>query len=229
MSKNKLQKFAEMAGFPNVFQNFNFKQPQLIGANHQKVEMVGQWGAKHFGNKQPITLELACGRGEYTVALAERYPDRNYIGVDIKGARIHKGAKYALEKELTNTAFLRTRIELIDQFFAEGEIDEIWITFPDPFLRESKANRRLSHPFFIEKYRKFLKKGGQIHLKTDSLPLYEFTLEIVPDVPGLKILERCSDIYGSDKLAKDLDIKTYYENMHLNRDLKITYLRLQLD
>jgi len=143
-TRNKLQKFAELLRMPNVYECFDFMHPELTGKDGTLVELKGRWGADHFGNAKPITLELACGRGEYTVDLARQYPERNFIGVDIKGARIWKGARIALAEELHNAAFLRTRIEAIDHFFAPGEIAEIWITFPDPFLKKGKSNRRLT-------------------------------------------------------------------------------------
>lgn len=228
MGKNKLKKFAAMESFPNVFQNYNYENPELVGPGKQKVQLKGQWNSKFFKSNNPITLELACGRGEYTVALAERHPNRNFIGVDIKGARMYQGAKTALEDQLQNAAFLRTRIECIEEFFGPKEIDEIWITFPDPFLRKSKANRRLTHSFFIEKYRQFLKPGGIIRLKTDSKPLYEFTLQHASEIPFLEVVQHCPDIYISDLPHPDLEIKTYYEKMHLQRGLLITYVEMKL-
>ncbi|MCL4162187.1 UNVERIFIED_CONTAM: hypothetical protein GTU68_051039, partial [Idotea baltica] len=137
--------------------------------------MRGRWREQHFGNKAPLILELACGRGEYTLALAAHFKEQNFIGVDIKGARIWKGAKMALEQQLDNAAFLRTRIEQIELFFTPEEVDEIWITFPDPFLKKGKANRRLTSASFLDRYRKILKKGGLLHLKTDDPTLYNFT------------------------------------------------------
>ncbi|HNM27482.1 MAG TPA: tRNA (guanosine(46)-N7)-methyltransferase TrmB, partial [Saprospiraceae bacterium] len=175
--KNKLRKFAEILSFPNVYECYDFQQPTLVGPDMQAVDLKGRWQAEHFKNTHPITLELACGGGEYTVALAQRYPERNFIGVDIKGNRIWKGAKDALAKNLPNAAFLRTRIEIIDRFIAPGEVDEIWITFPDPFPRPSKENRRLTSAFFLEKYRSILRPGGLVQLKHDDPDFYQFTLE----------------------------------------------------
>ncbi|MCB0643425.1 MAG: tRNA (guanosine(46)-N7)-methyltransferase TrmB, partial [Phaeodactylibacter sp.] len=180
MSKrNKLYKFAEIQRFPNVFENFEPINPVLQGANGEIIDMKGKWLENYFKNDRPITLELACGRGEYTLGLARRYPERNFIGVDVKGARIWQGARIALEEDLQQVAFLRTRIEIIPQFFEPGEIDEIWITFPDPFVRNSKANRRLTAAPFLERYAKVLKPGGILHLKTDATDLYEFSLEVL--------------------------------------------------
>lgn len=217
-----------MDRFPNVFQNYNYENPELIGPHHKPVKLTGRWNTDFFKNDNPITLELACGRGEYTVDLAERHPEKNFIGVDIKGARMYQGAKYAVDNQLSNAAFLRTRIEAIEEFFDLGEVDEIWITFPDPFLKESKANRRLTHAFFIEKYRQFLKPGGHIHLKTDSRPLYEFTLTEIERIPNLDLIQHAPNIYSGDLPQPDLDIKTYYEKKHLERGLQITYIQMQL-
>ena len=225
MSKrNKLQKFAEMSQFPNVYENFDVGRPVLSTAGGVEVQMAGQWAARHFGNKQPITLELACGRGEYALGLARRYPARNFIGVDIKGARIWKGASNALAEGVANVAFLRTRIELIEQFLAPGEVSEIWITFPDPFLRTSKANRRLTSPRFLEAYRRLLAPGGTVHLKTDSPELYDYTLEVLAEFPGARILTQKADIYAGPLPLPELELKTYYERMHLAEGRKIRYV-----
>lgn len=224
MSKrNKLQKFAEMSEFPNVYENFDVGRPVLTAAGGAEVQMAGQWATRHFGNDQPITLELACGRGEYSLGLARMYPARNFIGVDIKGARIWKGASTALAEGLANVAFLRTRIELIEQFFAPGELSEIWITFPDPFLRKSKANRRLTSPRFLEAYRRLLAPGGTVHLKTDSPELYEYTLEILASFPGAHIFAQNADIYAGPLPMPELELKTYYERMHLAEGRRIRY------
>lgn len=230
MSKrNKLQKFADIQRFPNVYENFRHDQPQLLGLNAEPVDLLGKWGEQHFENDAPITLELACGRGEYTVQLAERFPERNFIGVDVKGARIWKGARQALAEELNNAAFLRTRIEQIAHFFAKDEVTEIWITFPDPFLKSTKENRRLTSPRFLDEFRKILVTGGLIHLKTDSPELYEFTLEVLAKYPHAKLLLEQDDIYSSELLMPELAFKTYYENMHLRDQKTIKYIRIQLD
>ncbi len=229
MSKrNKLQKFAEMSEFPNVYENFDIGRPVLTAAGGVEVHMAGHWATRHFGNEQPITLELACGRGEYTLGLARMYPARNFIGVDIKGARIWKGASMALAEGPANAAFLRTRIELIEQFFNPGELQEIWITFPDPFLRKSKANRRLTNPRFLAMYSRLLAPGGAIHLKTDSPELYEYTLEALVEFPGAHILAQNADIYAGPLPLPELELKTYYEHMHLAEGKTIKYVGFQI-
>lgn len=229
MSKrNKLQKFAELLTFSNVYENFNPLEPQLYGLNGEPVSLKGEWGPRHFGNDKPITLELACGRGEYTLGLARQNPHRNFIGIDVKGARIWKGARIALEEKLDNAAFLRIRIEQIATFLAPGEANEIWITFPDPFLRKSKANRRLTAPRFLDEYKKVLQPGGLIHLKTDDPQLYEFTLEVLADYPGAEILYQDDDIYAKPLPIPELELKTYYEKMHLKEGKKIKYVRFRL-
>ena len=229
MSKrNKLQKFAELLSFPNVFENFDPKVPGLAGENGIPVEMKGKWAESYFKNDHPITLELACGRGEYTLGLAQRYPKRNFIGVDIKGARIWKGASIALEKQLPNVAFLRTRIEQIALFFEPGEIAEIWITFPDPFLRKSKANRRLTSARFLKEYRKILPPAGIVHLKTDEPRLYEFTLEVLAEDPNVVLRYHNEDIYAQELVIPELELKTYYEKMHLEAGKKIKYVQFEL-
>lgn len=230
MSKrNKLQKFAELQSFTNVYENFNPLEPQLYGAGGEPVAMKGAWGSRHFGNGHPITLELACGRGEYTLGLARQNPGRNFIGVDIKGARIWKGARIALEERLANVAFLRIRIEQIALFFEPGEVSEIWITFPDPFLRKSKANRRLTAPRFLDEYKKVLQPGGLVHLKTDEPNLYEYTLEVLAEYPGAGIICQDEDIYARPLPMPELELKTYYEQMHLQEGKTIKYVRFRLN
>lgn len=229
MSKrNKLQKFAELLAFPNVLENFDAGQPQLTGENGKALDWKGKWATSYFKNEQPITLELACGRGEYTLGLARLYPNRNFIGVDVKGARIWKGARIALDEGLQNVAFLRTRIEQIAYFFAPAEVSEIWITFPDPFLKDSKSNRRLTSANFLKEYRKILKEEGVIHLKTDSPELYEFTLETLHEDPKIQLLYHDSDIYSKPLPFPELELKTYYEAMHLSGGKTIKYVRFRL-
>lgn len=229
MSKrNKLQKFAELLTFPNVYENFDSKKPQLVGENGTPVDLMGKWADVHFKNNYPVVLELACGRGEYTLGLARRFPQVNFIGVDIKGARIWKGARIALEEKLNNVAFLRTRIEQISLFFAPEEVSEIWITFPDPFLRNSKANRRLTAPNFLRAYRKILKSDGLVHLKTDEPNLFEFTMEVLEQDNEVEILYQDKDIYATPLPFPELELKTYYENMHLADGKSIKYVRFKL-
>ena len=227
-NRNKLQKFAELLGFPNVYENFHHDDPELLGENGLPVVRKGVWAAEHFGNDRPITLELACGRGEYSLGLARRFPERSFIGVDIKGARIWKGATTAIEEQLDNVAFLRTRIEQIAQFFAPGEVSEIWITFPDPFLKKSKANRRLTAHRFLDEYRKVLREGGLVHLKTDDPTLYEFSLEAIGSYEHATILYQDDDIYVKPLPMPELELKTYYEKMHLAKGRTIKYIRFQL-
>jgi tRNA (guanine-N7-)-methyltransferase len=223
--RNKLQKFAEVLAMPNVYENFDAKNPALTKSEGENIDLKGQWAKKHFGNNFPITLELACGRGEYSLALAESFPERNFIGVDIKGARIWKGARIALEKKLENVAFLRTRIEQIEYFFGAEEVDEIWITFPDPFLRKSKANRRLTSLSFLDRYQSFLKPGALIHLKTDNGLLYEFSLESLESHARYQILYRNDNIYNQKLYTPELAYKTYYEKQHLANGLSIKYIQ----
>lgn len=226
--RNKLQKFAELLEFPNVYESFDPLNPQLVGEGGREVKMKGRWAAGHFGNDRPITLELACGRGEYTLGLARRFPDRNFIGVDIKGARIWKGARTALAEKLDNAAFLRTRIEAIAAFFEPEEVAEIWITFPDPFLKKGKENRRLTSPRFLEEYRKILRNGGPVHLKTDSTELFEFTMDVLPDYEPADVQYVNDDIYAGELPLPELELKTYYENMHLELGKTIKYVRFAL-
>ncbi len=210
MGKNKLAKFAELENFPHVFQHDS--------------SLKGKWASAFFKNNNPITLELACGKGEYTVALAEKFPERNFIGVDIKGNRIWNGAKQVLEKELKNAAFLRAFIHHLDDYFEPHEIDEIWITFPDPFLRNSKANKRTTSPRFLDVYRKFLQPNGLIHLKTDSPELFKYTLEVIKE-QNLEIIRRVDNVYTEcpdDELLAG--IQTYYERKHLAEGRTIRYL-----
>lgn len=231
--RSKLQKFAELLAFPNVYENPDSTEPQLVGLNGEEVDMKGKWHSDHFKNDNPITLELACGRGEYAVALGRMFPERNFIGVDIKGARLHQGATAALNEGLQNVAFLRTRIEQIALFFAPNEVSEIWITFPDPFLRESKANRRLTSEQFLNRYKAFLKPQGLIHLKTDSPVLYDFTLETLSHTEGSEILFSDSDIYNNKMLAdlmtgkNELAITTYYEKKNIANST-IKYIRFKI-
>ena len=223
MGRRKKKKFNDIREYRNVYENFHPMIPELRGEHGEITEMKGKWGEKHFGNNNPITLELACGRGEYTIQLARKYPHRNFIGVDIKGARIHQGATIALEEGLDNVAFLRMRIEKINNFIADGEIQSIWITFPDPFL--AKENRRLTFPRFLDSYKKMLSENGVVHLKTDSIDLYEYTMETLQDYPQTEIQYHSPDIYSAPLDIEELEFKTYYEKAHLENNKKITYIR----
>lgn len=216
MGKNKLQKFDDMAGYPHVFQ-YPFAALQEKG-----FEMKGKWNPLFFKNDRPIVLELGCGKGEYTVGLGKLFPEKNFIGVDIKGARMWSGAKEALESGMQNVAFLRTSIELISCFFAPGEVSEIWITFPDPQMK--KVNKRLTSTRFMRMYREILSGEGIIHLKTDSNFMYTYTCEMVR-ANRYPVLFSTDDLYHSGLADAILSIRTYYEQQWLERGLNIKYIR----
>lgn len=221
MGKDKIRKFKENEEFECLIQP---RVDEIMGKDHP---LKGLWGEKIFGNSNPIILELGCGKGEYTIALAERFPENNYIGVDIKGARLWKGAKYATAHKMKNVAFLRTRIDFINSLFGPDEISEIWLTFSDP--QPSKPRKRLSSQLFLDRYSGFLKKDGTIHLKTDSTLLYESTLDVIKE-GNHRLLEANDDIYGSGLAEKEpiLSIKTFYETMFLAEGKKITYIAWKL-
>ncbi len=221
MGKDKLRRFAENLTF-ECFVQPEFEQ--MFGCDHP---LKGNWGRDFFGNDRPIVLELGCGKGEYTVALAERNPEVNYIGIDIKGARMWRGAKTATEKGMKNVGFLRTRIEFINSLFGEGEISEIWITFPDPQLKTRRAKKRLVSPLFLARYAKMLKADGAINLKTDSQHLFNYTAEVVRRF-SLPCQVANADIYGSGYADEVLSLKTAYECEYLRRGLPITYTRFGL-
>jgi len=227
--KNKLKKFSDIDTFPNVYQNHNTQEPTLINASGEEVDMRNKWTTEHFKNNNPLILELACGKGEYSLGLANTYPNNNYIGVDIKGNRIWRGAKTALENKIPNVAFLRTRIEQLALFFAPGEVSEIWITFADPFLKKSKHRRRLTSAAFIERYRKVLQPGGLIHLKTDEKVLSDYTLEVIDADPEINLKYYHGDIYSEPLKFPELEIKTYYEKMHLEKQKQIQYLQFTIN
>lgn len=223
--RNKLAKFAELSKMPFVFQCFSYDDACLIDAKDERVDFKNQWAEQVFKNKNPITLELACGRGEYSLALAEAYPERNYIGVDIKGARLWRGGRNAIDRNLENIAFVRCKIEIIKEFFGPKEISEIWITFPDPF--HGKESRRLTSKQFLSSYREILKDDAICHLKTDNEALYEYTLESLSENKA-KILYQDDDIYSKDLYTPELAHKTYYEKMHLANNLTIKYIQFKL-
>ncbi|MCR4828805.1 MAG: tRNA (guanosine(46)-N7)-methyltransferase TrmB, partial [Bacteroidales bacterium] len=227
MAKHKLARFAENLTFPNLFQ-VSFEYLQEHG-----FEWRGRWNA-FFGNNNPIVLELGCGKGEYTIALARENPDHNHIGVDIKGARLWRGAKTSNEEHMGNVAFVRTRIELISSFFAPGEVSEIWVTFPDP--QPKKPMKRLTSERFLERYRQILAPGSPVHLKTDSQELYEYTLNEVVLDSGYKLLYATNDLYGQhddgsgdNSLRMARQVQTFYESMFLKEGKSITYLKFEID
>jgi tRNA (guanine-N7-)-methyltransferase len=212
MAQKKLLRFSQIKSFSNV-------------AEYPK-DMAGNW-TTFFQKPQPLVIELACGRGEYTIGLAELFSDRNHLGVDVKGNRIYLGAKKALDQSIQNAGFLRTQIEMINDYFASAEVDEIWITFPDPQLRTSKAKKRLTHPRFLRMYQKMLKPGGVIHLKTDSPDLYAFTLLSLKH-SGIQPLETCDDVYALENRDPRLNIQTHYERLDIAQSQKIHYIQFSL-
>lgn len=221
MGKNKLRKFAEMESNPLVLQ-YPFSRLQAEGFD--SFPLRGRWH-DFFKNDRPIVLELGCGKGEYTVGLGQLYPDKNFIGIDIKGARMHTGATRALEHGMTNVAFLRTQIEMLESFFIPGEVSEIWITFPDPQMK--KASKRLTGTRFMELYRKVLQPGGIIRLKTDSPFLYAYT-RAMASLNGFPTEVDTEDLYHSDIVDPILSIRTHYESQWLARGLSIKYLAFAL-
>ncbi len=220
MGKNKLKKFAEMETLPCVRQ-YPFSTLRETGG----CPLRGRWGEEVFGNSRPITLELGCGKGEYAVGMGRTYPDRNFIGIDIKGARMWTGARQVMDEGLTNVAFLRTSIHLLPEFFAPGEVEEIWITFPDPQMR--KVNKRLTGTHFLEIYRKVLAPGGSIRLKTDSPFLYAYTTAMIAH-NGLPLLAATDDLYHSPLSAEVPPITTYCEQQWLSRGIPSKYIAWQL-
>ena len=211
MGQKKLQRFADIKNFSNVLE--------------YPVAMQGKWNS-FFKNDHPIVLELACGRGEYTVGLSALFSEKNFIGVDVKGNRMYIGAKKCLDTNITNAAFLRTQITLLTDYFKPAEVDEIWITFPDPQLRTSKAKKRLTHPAFLRLYQQILQPNGCIHLKTDSPKLYAFTKQVI-ELYQLLLVEDCNDVYASNP-SESLSIKTHYEALDIAGSNTIYYLKFQL-
>ncbi len=221
-SKNKLRRFRENETFKNVI------QPSRKELLDDTFELKGKWNAHFFKNENPIVLELGCGKGEYTIGLAEKYPDKNFIGVDIKGARFWKGAKTALEEKLENVAFLRMQIELIEFAFAKDEISDIWITFPDPQIKYKRTKHRMTNSDFLSSYKKILKPDGAIHLKTDSEFLHGYTLGLLHGA-GHEVSYAHHDVYNNTYSPKEVTtIQTFYEKQYLERDKKITYIRFKI-
>ncbi|RDC54444.1 tRNA (guanosine(46)-N7)-methyltransferase TrmB [Pedobacter chinensis] len=212
MGKDKLRRFAEIETFANVYQLEEGKA------------LKGNWAANHFKNTNPVVLELACGKGEYTVNLAKLFPEKNFIGVDYKGNRIWRGAKTAIEEGIKNVAFLRIQIENLLDHFAENEIDEIWITFPDPQPQDSREKKRLTFPVFLNRYKVVLKNEGKVNLKTDNDQLYAYTCEKVEEL-GLVVHKKTDHLYTSDLVDNVLSIKTYYEKKYLLHDKNINYIQ----
>lgn len=225
MGKNKLAKFADMGTYPHVF------EVPGVAVDDTPFALRGRWGEDFFHNDRPIVLELGCGRGEYTVGLGHLFPDKNFIGVDIKGARMWTGATESLNEGMKNVAFLRTHIEFIDRFFAPGEVAEIWLTFSDPQMK--KVTKRLTSTYFLERYRRFLTDGGLVHVKTDSPFLFTYT-RLMAEANGLPVDFLTDDLYHTLEAEKDeevrriLSIQTYYEQQWMARGLSIKYIKLRL-
>ena len=221
MPKNKLRRFADMATYPNVI------APKFDEVFRTDFRLKGRWKDEVFGNDRPLVLELGCGKGEYTVALARKYPEKNFLGMDIKGSRMWVGATDALQNRLTNVAFLRTRIEFITSCFAPGEVSEIWITFPDPQPQESRVNKRLTSARFLQSYREILQTEGIIHLKTDSQSLFEYTCKIA-ELNQLHVHVCTCDLYQSGIADDILSVHTYYEKIFMDQGFTIKYLKFSI-
>jgi tRNA (guanine-N7-)-methyltransferase len=220
VGKKKLIRFAENATFSHLFQ-YSYEELR------KGFPLKGRWHEDFFHNDNTISLELGCGKGEYTVFLAQTYPHRNFIGIDIKGARLWRGCKTVQELKLKNVAFIRTRIQLINKFFEKGEVSEIWLTFPDPQPRMAKAKKRLTSPEFLARYRDILQKNGVIHLKTDDSGLFNYTLETI-NKEGHNLLLKLDDLYGSGFEGDAGAIRTFYESIFLEEGIPIKYLEFQL-
>lgn len=224
MGKNKLEHFAEMKSFHNLI------EAPLSEWLQQDHPIKGRWNQSQFNNNNPIILELGCGKGEYTIGMAQKFTNQNFIGIDIKGARMWRGAKTGIDENIANAAFLRTRIDFIEAFFAKDEVSEIWLTFSDPHPQKGKARKRLSSPWFINRYRKILKPNGVIHLKTDSDLLYQYTLEQIKE-HNYKMIFHTNDLYGvsianlDEETKSILKIRTHYESIFLSKGITIKYVK----
>lgn len=219
MAKGKLQKFADMREYPNVIEH-----PYSV-ADNVEFPLCGNWNRDFFKNDNPIVLELGCGRGEYTVALARRFPEMNFIGVDIKGARMWSGATEAIAEGLGNVAFLRTNIEIIDRLFAQGEVNGIWLTFPDPQMK--KFTKRLTSSMFLQRYAKILSLDAVVHLKTDSNFMFTYT-KYITEVNNLQVVECIDNVHAGEKVDDILSIRTYYESQWIERGITIKYISFRL-
>mgnify|MGYP001820230928 FL=1 len=220
-SKNKLKRFKENETFKNVIQ-------PTREAVEKGFEKRGNWH-NHFGNDNPIVLELGCGKGEYTVGLSKLFPEKNFIGIDIKGARFWRGAKTALEEGLDNVAFLRSQIELVDLLFAENEVSEIWITFPDPQIKYKRTKHRMTNQAFLDQYKKVLKPGALMHLKTDSEFMHGYTLGLLHGI-GHEVIYANHDVYKNEGSPKEvLELQTFYENQYLEKGKPITYIQFRIN
>jgi len=220
LAKNKLKKFAQMESYPHVHQ----PDLDLLKGGYS---MKGNWKKSFFKNKNSLVLELGCGMGEYSIGLAQEFPEKNFLGIDIKGARMWQGATLALERGLKNIGFLRIRIDWIENCFAQNEVDEIWITFPDPQIKKRRGGKRLTHPNFLKRYANILKKEASIHLKTDSQFLHGFTLGVIAGEQHI-LEDSTNDLYNSRVKRKHMEIKTHYEKIYLDKGIPITYLKFHL-
>ena len=221
-SKNKLKRFKENENFKNVIQP---TREELVKGN---FVLKGSWNSKHFNNNNPLVLELGCGKGEYSVALAKKYPDKNFIGIDIKGARFWRGAKTALEENMENVAFLRTQIELIDLAFSKNEVDEIWITFPDPQIKYKRTKHRMTNSQFLKRYKTILKPEGMVNLKTDSEFMHGYTLGILHG-EGHEVLYANHNVYKQQGSPDEVtSIQTFYESQYLEQNKPITYIKFKI-
>jgi len=221
MGKDKLRKFAENETFPNVI------QPEFEEMFNVDYKLKGKWHTEFWKNDKPITLELGCGKGEYTVNMARFQPGRNYMGIDVKGARFWRGAKTAIQDNIPNVAFLRTRIEFISSFFSANEVDEVWITFPDPQLKTRRHKKRLTSSVFLNRYKQFLTPNAVIHLKTDSYELHRYTVALLRH-NGIEPFIAVDDLYASPIVDDVLSIKTHYEGLFLKEGKKITYTKFTI-